>query len=375
VTGSIRLMKMILLARAGCIAEGLSLALLLAGCGTPGAPQPPSLNLPDAVGDLTATRAGNRVALIWTMPKRNTDRTMIKDEVPVRVCRRESEAAACEPAGPDQMTGPGNTGSFTDELPAALATGAPRALSYFVELRNRKGRSAGLSNAAIVLAGAAPPSIEGLKADVRKQGVVLSWAAKGENTSVRLERKVLIADPKGEHGPAEHGPLAPVPEPEKQSLLVEAGEQGLSIDKTARFGESYEYRAQRVARVEVKGKTLELDGAFSSPVHVDVKDVFPPAVPAGLVAVASGGESNGAPTIDLSWQPDADPDVAGYMVYRRQGDGEWQRVSGEASIVEPAFHDTQVQAGHTYQYAVSSVDKGGHESERSPAAQETVPQP
>jgi hypothetical protein len=367
-------MKMILLARAGCTAVGLSMALLLAGCGTPGAPQPPSLNLPDAVGDLTATRAGNRVALIWTMPKRNTDRTMIKDEVPVRVCRRESEAAACEPAGPNQMTAPGAAGTFTDELPAALATGTPRPLNYFVELRNRKGRSAGLSNAAVVLAGAAPASIDGLKADVRKQGVVLSWAAKGENTSVRLERKVLTADLNGQHGPTEHGPLAPISEPEKQSLLVQAGEQGRSIDKTARFGESYEYRAQPVTRVEVNGKTLELDGAFSSPIQVDVKDVFPPAVPAGLVAVASAGENNGSPSIDLSWHPDADPDVAGYMVYRREGDGEWQRVSGAASIVEPAFHDAQVQAGHTYQYAVSSVDKGGHESERSAAAQETVPQ-
>ena len=361
---------MILSARAGCTTAGLSLALLLAGCGTPGAPQPPSLNLPDAVGDLSAIRAGNRVALTWTMPKRNTDRTMIRDEVPVRVCRRESEAAPCEPAGPDQMTGPGATGSFTDELPAALATGVPRALSYFVELRNGKGRSAGLSNAAVVLAGAAPASIEGLKAEVRKQGVVLSWAANGENTPVRLERKLLTAAPS-----TEHGPLAPVPEAEKQSLLVDRAEQGRSIDKTARFGETYEYRAQRVARVEVNEKILELDGAFSSPIQVDVKDVFPPAVPAALVAVASAGVSNGTPTVDLSWQPDADPDVAGYVVYRREEHGEWQRVSGGASIIEPAFHDAQVQAGHTYQYAVSSVDKGGHESERSPAAQETVPQP
>src|SRR3954447_24004921 len=147
---------MILLARESCTAAGLSLALLLVGCGTPGAPQPPSLNLPDAVGDLSAIRAGSHVTLTWTMPKRNTDRTMIRDEVPVRVCRRESETAACEAAGSDQMASPGATGSFTDELPAALETGAPRALSYFVELRNSKGRSAGLSNAAIVLAGVAP---------------------------------------------------------------------------------------------------------------------------------------------------------------------------------------------------------------------------
>lgn len=44
------------------------------------------------------------------------------------------------------------------------------------------------------------------------------------------------------------------------------------------------------------------------------------------------------------------------------------------SVVEPAFHDPQVQPGHRYEYAVSAVGKNGRESERSAAAQETVPQ-
>ena len=362
---------MISLARTGWIATGLSLAFLLPGCGTPGAPQPPSLNLPDAVGDLSATRAGNHVTLTWTMPKRNTDRTIIKDDVPVRVCRRETEAAVCDPAGPDQMSAPGASGSYTDTLPSVLAAGTPRPISYFVELRNKKGRSAGLSNAANVLAGAAPAPIKELKVEVRKQGIVLSWIANGENTAVRLERKLLKSAPK-----TDRGLLAPVPEPEKQYLLVEpGGELGRAIDTTARFGESYEYRAQRVARVDLNGKMLELDGAYSAAVDVDVNDVFPPAVPTGLVAVATTAENGAAPAIDLSWQPDADPDIAGYIVYRREESGEWQRVSAGAPMVEPAFHDAQVQAGHSYRYAVSAVDKSGHESSRSNDAQDTVPQP
>ena len=43
-------------------------ALMVAGCGMPGAPMPPSLNLPDQVGDLSAVRTGGQVALTWTMP-------------------------------------------------------------------------------------------------------------------------------------------------------------------------------------------------------------------------------------------------------------------------------------------------------------------
>jgi hypothetical protein len=42
---------------------GLAEAILLSGCGTPGAPQPPSLKLPERVTDLTAVRAGNSVVL------------------------------------------------------------------------------------------------------------------------------------------------------------------------------------------------------------------------------------------------------------------------------------------------------------------------
>ena len=359
---------------------GLGLCALLSGCGTPGAPQPPSLNLPDPVGDLSATRAGNRVTLTWTMPKRNTDRTVINGDVPVRVCRREGDAPAgdapagravlCDMAGPDQMTSPGKDGRYTETLSAALATGAPHVISYFVELRNKKGRSAGMSNAGVVLAGAAPAQIEGLKAEVRKQGVVLSWTPDGETTAVRLDRKLLTRAAK-----SERGPLAAAAEPELQNLLVEqSGEQGRAIDKTVRFGQSYEYRVQRVARVAVNGKTLELDGAFSAAVQVEVKDVFPPAAPTGLVAVATSGENNGAAAVDLSWEPDAEADVAGYIVYRREESGEWQRISSGGPIVQPAFHDAQVHAGHTYRYAVSAVDKGGHESARSAEAQEMVPQ-
>lgn len=360
---------MILQARVGGAALAAGLVILLSGCGTPGAPQPPSLNLPDRVGDLAGARAGDQVTLSWTMPKRNTDRTLIKGEVPVRVCRRESEAGVCEAAGPDQMTAPGASGTYTDRLPAALTAGAARPVSYFVELRNSNGRSAGLSNAATVLAGAAPEPIAGLKAEVRKQGVVLSWTANGENTAVRLERRLLTPAPKTE----QRGPLAPLPEAEKQDLLVESNSEGRAIDKTVRFDERYEYRAQRVTRIEASGKTLELDGAFSEPVQVEVKDVFPPAVPTGLVAVATVGENGTGPAIDLSWQPVTDTDVAGYVVYRREGGGDWVRVSSSTPMVQPAFHDGQVKAGSMYQYAVSAVDKTGHESAKSAEAQETVP--
>lgn len=361
---------MSLLNRTAWAGPALLLTCWLTGCGTPGAPQPPSLNLPDPVADLAATRTGNRVTLTWTMPKRNTDRTAIKGSVTAQVCKREG-GGGCIPVA-DLQVAPGKPASFTDNLPNAMSLGEPRAVSYFVELLNKKNRSAGLSNGVTVLAGATPGAVEALKAEVRKEGVVLSWTPDGEKAPVRLIRRLLTTTPKSQP----QGPLAPVPEPVSQSMLVETGvEQARALDQTAHLNESYEYRAQRVVHMDVNAKTLELAGEISPPIDVEVKDVFPPAVPTGLAAVASAGEGGNGPSIDLNWQPNTETDLAGYIVYRSEGSGAWQRISPATPSIEPAFHDAQVLRGHTYQYAVSALDKAGHESERSAVAEETVPQP
>ena len=150
-----------------------------------------------------------------------------------------------------------------------------------------------------------------------------------------------------------------------------------ALDKTTVFGNSYEYRAQRVLRVPIDNTSIELDGELSAPIRVDVLDVFPPAVPVGLAAVATAADSASgtSASIDLSWQPNSEADLAGYEVYRREDQTPWQRISGDQPVVGPAFHDDHVLPGRTYRYGVSAVDKGGHESGRSAEAQETVPNP
>lgn len=354
----------------------LALAAGVAGCGTPGAPQPPSLNLPNRVADLAATRSGSQVSLTWAMPKKNTDRLRLKGGIAVRVCRRQG-AGECETAVSEFELAPGATGEYTDTLPPALASGTPRELTYFVELKNRNGRSAGLSNGAPVLAGKAPDPIAGLRIAVRRQGVELHWSPDDSGAAVRLQRTLLT--PPKPRAEAERGPMTPAREPLEQNLLVEGGSQaGGTLDKTVRTGETYEYRAQRVVRVTLDGQTLELAGALSAPVRAEVLDIFPPEEPTGLAAVATAPEAGSAatlPSIDLSWQPVADADLAGYIVYRREGSSGWQRISPEQPLPAPAFHDAQVAPGHKYFYAVSSVGKSGHESPRSAEAEETAPGP
>jgi len=353
------------------IAAALAVALMgLAGCGTPGAPLPPSLDLPERVGDLSAARSGDQVSLAWTMPLRNTDKLMLKGNVAVRVCR-QLDGGVCEAAGTDLWLAPGAAGKSAENLPQALASGTARPLRYFVELKNRNGRSAGLSNAALVLAGAAPSPVTDLTAEVQKRGVVLKWTP-GVEGAVRLERTLLTPPTQKQ----KESLLAAAPEPVELNLLVDpGGTTGHALDKDIHFGQTYEYRAQRVVRVEESGRMLELASALSPPLRVEARDVFPPAVPAGLVAVATVPENGGEATIDLSWQPDTENDLAGYAVYRREGSEEWRRISGGEPVVGPAYHDAHVQPGHTYDYAVSATDRSGHESARSAEAQETVPMP
>jgi hypothetical protein len=352
----------------------------LSGCGTPAAPQPPSLKLPEPVTDLSAVRAGNVVTLHWTMPRKTTDHlllsTQIRGPIPALVCRREKASAECQPVG-EVAFAPGVDGDFHETLPTVSSSGEPRQLIYFVELRNKtgkSGRSAGLSNSATVAAGAVPAPVADLRAEARPDGVALHWGAEeaAKPYLIRLHRRLVsapVVKPKKETALGS----APV-EPLLQDLLVDgppAGHAGGAIDKSARFGELYEYTAQRLQRITVDGKTLELAGDVSAPVRVDVVDTFPPAVPTGLVAVAVAEEK----TIDLSWQPDIEEDLAGYIVYRSDLNGEWKRVSPTEPVSGPAFRDSTVEAGHAYRYSVSAIDLTGHESKRSAEVQESVPEP
>jgi hypothetical protein len=360
----------------------LSSGVALAGCGMPGAPQPPSLQLPDRLADLSAVRAGNQVALTWSMPRRDTDKVPLKGNVTVRICRNESVAAGCSTAATLQLA-PEVNGAFTDTLPPALTEGAPRVLTYFVELDNRKGRSAGLSNGAQILAGEAPAAVDTLAAEMRRDGVLLRWAPAPPDAApvaVRLVRK-LVSPPAPAPAPSKstEGPLAPRPEPPVRTLLVEPGPYvDQALDRSVQFGETYEYRAQRLARVTVNREALELAGPLSAPVRIAAVNVLPPAVPLGLAAVATAGAEGAGPAIDLNWQPGTEADLAGYIVYRReagQPESSWQRISPAQPVVPPDYHDANVQPGHTYLYAISAVDQQGHESARSAEAEETVPAP
>ena len=345
--------------------------LLLAACATIGPPQPPSLNLPKPPSDLRAVRKGERVTLTWTIPTSTTDRQTVRVLGSTRICRGREPLAECgTPVGLAPATRSGGTsaknaaGSFTDTLPAALATDTPSSfLTYAVEVLNTESHSAGLSNQVRVpLVGTLPPPAD-FSAQVTSQGVVLAWTGtpSNENPQVPVHHVYRVYR-----------------RPEDGRLAILAGEVAAGTprdftltDSSIDWEATYEYHVEAVTLVAQPDRPdLQVDGDDSREVKVFAHDVFPPAVPSGLQAVFSGpGQQR---FIDLIWAPVTDVDLDGYNVYRHEEGTAPAKVSAQL-VKTPAYRDADVASGKKYFYSVSAVDVRGNESARSEEASERVP--
>src|SRR5208337_2475899 len=276
----------------------------LSGCGTPGAPQLPSLQLARPVDDLTATRKGNRVELDWTLPRKNTDRTLVKHLPATRICRHEgtelmsactvvTEAPPPKPPAPKQkgQEEPAIRMQYIDALPPQFGQENPAGfVTYAVEEMNTHGRSAGLSNQVPIPVAPTLAAPSELSAEVSGEGVRISWIGsapaavpQGITYRYQIERKPI-------GGPAYIvvGDVAP-------------SARGAYLDKTFEWEKKYEYRITTLTQVQSSGMSASVPGDSSKPVEVFTRDVYPPGQPVGLQAVFSSVGQK--PFIDLTWAP------------------------------------------------------------------------
>lgn len=380
--------------------------VLLAGCASPGPPLPPSLKLPDTVSGLTASRMGGDVTLHWTTPSRTTDKLLIKGPITAEICRDLSGQA--QPAGAARRVArtagktPGMTPCSTvarvlvtpgdsqavDTLPASLELQPVRLLAYRVQLLNSAGRTAGPSPAVFAASGPAPPPVQAMHGTATKNGVVLEWKPEdGSPDAIEFDRATIDA-PAG---------LGAAPISDRKSVLSDGPKSSSqsrlragavdtatgpvnaagTTDRTAQIGHTYRYSAYRVRTVVQGGHTLEVRSVPSPAVTVAMLEVFPPEVPATLVAVPGfAGQQGEKPAIDLSWDPVIEPRMAGYRVYRRNVAGAdantWQRL-GDDLVPVAAYRDLAVTVGRKYAYRVTAVNEAGIESAQSGEVIETAP--
>jgi hypothetical protein len=355
---------------------GLAALVWLTGCASIGAPLPPSLELPRPPEDLRAARKGDKVTLTWTIPPRTMDRQRVRYLGKTNVCRSlDPTLTACgtpvgeavPPADFARKNEPGSqkmTSSYTDTLPLDLLLhNTFGSATYAVEVLNRDGRAAGLSNQVHVPLAETLPAPTEFSAEVTAQGVVLKWsgvllplpAPNSLRRSYRVYRRI---------------------EGSRQQILV--GERGAGIEKNLsltdqsfEWEKTYYYRVTTFTVIAQPGKPeVSIEGDDTPEVKVFADDVFPPGVPSGLQAVFSGPGQQ--PFIDLIWAPVPDADLDGYNIYRHEGGGSPVKVNSEL-VKMPAYRDVQVVSSKRYFYTVSAVDLRGNESGRSEEASESVP--
>jgi predicted phage tail protein len=93
-------------------------------------------------------------------------------------------------------------------------------------------------------------------------------------------------------------------------------------------------------------------------------------VPTGVQAVFSSVGQK--PFIDLTWAPNTERDLAGYHVFRKASNGQFE-AANTGLLKAPAWRDENVKPGERYFYTVSAVDLRGNQSAQSSVAEESVP--
>ena len=347
----------------------LSLALL-SGCGSPGVPLPPSLELTRPVSDLRATRKGNTVTLSWRVPTKTTEGRNTRHLRTTEICRATENLKECgtpiarllPPKVPENAKPGENALTYTDNISSLTTGGADSKIVYAVSILNSYGRTAGLSNEAAIPAvpTLAPP--HGVQAQVAADGVRLKWIPSSEAPTAgglcfvyRIYRREGNAKVVAGEVPANAGTLPTF------------------LDGSIEWEKTYAYHVTVATLISPSnGSEQQVEGDDTAEVTVIPHDVFPPAVPSGLEAVFSGPGQR--PFIDLVWDPDSDADLAGYVIYRWESGAVSVKLNTDL-VKSPAFRDSAVTPGHEYTYSVSAVDVRGNESSHSQPATEKVPEP
>jgi len=354
---------------------------LAAGCAAPGEPTARHPVVPVAVSDLAARQYGNAFALTFTLPARSMDREALAEHPTIEIYR----AALPPGAAPDKRTAwrlaftipseqvdpylKAGRIEFHDPLTADdFARAAGSSIAYKVRARAAKARASEDSNVVMARIYPAPEAPRDVHVEVTESTLVVTWteAALPPGASTRVYRVYRAEIESGQENPPQDLSKA------KLNTLLELAGTSPSTefrDSHFEFATPYVYTVRSVGQF---GADL-VESADSAPAMVTPRDVFPPAAPTSLEIAIVPATPEAPGYVELSWAISPEGDLAGYSVYRSEGeDSSGERVSTDI-LPSPTFRDISVVPGRRIYYRISALDRAGNESPKSSAVVADVP--
>ena len=406
--------------------SALIVVIAVTACGKKGPPLPPLVKLPVAPADLVAERRGDVVELRFTVPGTNTDGTRpanieraevyaitapvlpppltLTDDQIVKYGTKVAEFEVKSPRNPnltadaddpaDEVDAPEGDGldqgapasaeeeldgsaleivelpanplapKTADEPPRPLLGpfGDPPTRTYAAVGLSKRGKRGPMSRRVAVPLAPPPPPPGAPSITYDERAIAVTWTAASAPIADAGAKDLLPSRVLGAARPAIGYNVYDATHPEAPLKLTASSIAELKYSDTRiAWGETRCYSVR--AAEKIGGATIESDSG--PPACKTLVDTFPPAAPKRLAAISSEG------AIGLIWEPNAEKDLAGYVVLRGDSaDGTLQPVT-PAPIQETVFRDP-VASGVTYTYAVVAVDKAGNTSPPSARATETA---
>jgi predicted small lipoprotein YifL len=264
---------------------------------------------------------------------------------------------------PEVPGAPSSAAEAAERLPGPLVGPAGGLLRrhYFLVAVASRGRASAPTAVLSVPVGDASDPPTGLQLEYTENSMTLAWqpsanahaapAAPDDPTLLPAKPLLPAPSPTGYHvieAPKDSGAAAdPFAIALPTALTTQPlGTTTFTIPGAVRYGEE---RCFVVRAVDVLGGTVTV-GRASQPACVTPVDTFPPAAPRQLAAIAGVG------VINLIWEPNTEPDLAGYIVLRGTAPGETLQALTPSPIRETTYRDQTATPGVRYVYAVVAVD-------------------
>jgi hypothetical protein len=369
-------------------------------CGQKGPPLPPIVRIPVAPA-LTVDRRGSEVQIAFSAPAANVDGSRpanitrvdiyaINGATPrmtdLEIVKRGTKVASVAVKAPRDPNSAVEAGESAENAEPTVGEGLEQGASSSVAEAITESLLAGDDDVDVPLLG--PPAASQLRTYI---GVGIDRRGKPGQFSKRVsvplelpppspppiginydEKKITITwktDESSSENVLESHPFGPL-SPEVRYNLYDAG-TGQLVNPMPVRENGYEdtrmdWGTKRcyIVRAVVVVARVPVESEPSGPVCEMLIDMFPPAAPKGLNAVATAG------SINLIWDANTEPDLAGYLVWRAVGAQPLQQIT-PAPITDASFFDG-VQAGLKFSYAVQAVDKAGNVSSLSDRVEETA---